>query len=157
MTPAEAVAVFAKDVGTFDVSLEVRPGPGEPQLSKGVATGRLISGGTWLVVDFKNETTGFEGHGVYGWDAAKGCYVGNWVDDMRPFMAIAEGTWDPATRTMTWLTDCPSPHGPMRLRETMQSVDDSTQIMRVFIPSPSGDFEMITATYRRRKMTSEQD
>ena len=76
--------------------------------------------------------------------------VGTWVDDMRPFMVIGEGTWDEASRTMSWITECPSPHGPMRLRETMKALDDRTQVMRVFIPSPAGEFEMITATYRRR-------
>jgi hypothetical protein len=101
-------------------------------------------------VDFRNETTGFEGHGVYGWDAARGAYVGTWVDDMRPFMALGEGQWDESSRTMTWHTDCPSPQGTMRLRETMQALDAATQVMRVFVPTPAGEHEMLTATYRKR-------
>jgi hypothetical protein len=145
-------SVFQKDVGAWDVALSIRMGPGDPQESQGVALGRLVSGGRWLVVEFRNETTGFEGHGVYGWDAVKQRYVGNWVDDMRPFMAIGEGTWDEGTRTMTWLTDVPGPDGnPMRLRETMQAVSDDEKSYRVFVPGPAGDFEMMTAKYTRKR------
>ena len=79
--------------------------------------------------------------------------MGSWVDDMRPFMAIAEGEWDASTRTMTWWTDCPGPGGqPMRLRETMQVMGADRQDYRVFVPTPDGgEFEMMTARYERRR------
>ncbi len=38
---------------------------------KGVSTNRRIGDGRWLIVDYRAEG-GFEGHGVYGYDAAKG-------------------------------------------------------------------------------------
>jgi hypothetical protein len=142
---ADEQDVFRKDVGTWDAELEIRPEPGQPpQRSQGVSVGRLIAGGRWLVVDFKNQTTGFEGHGVYGWDAAKKKYVGTWVDDMRASLTVLEGDWDPAQRTMTFHAE--------RWREVTTTVDDDTQIYRLFFPGPDGkDFEMMTVTYRRRR------
>ena len=151
--PGPEHAVFRKDVGTWDVTLEITAMPGTaPQESSGVATCRLASGGRWLIVDFRNETSGFEGHGVYGFDRARGCYVGSWVDDMRPFMSVSKGTWDEGARTMTWMTDCPGPGGDhVTLRETMQLVDPDTQVFRSFFEIPGvGEHEVITATYRRR-------
>jgi hypothetical protein len=146
--------VFVEDVGTWDAELEIRPAPGaDPQRSKGTSVARLRSGGKWLVIDFKNDTTGFEGHGVYGWDVVKQTYVGTWVDDMRPFIAVSTGTWDPATRTMTHWTEAPGPGGkPIRWRETTEKVSADRQIYRVFMPTPDGgEFEMMTAVYTRRR------
>ncbi len=59
-----------------------------------------LVGGSSLVIDFANDS-GFQGHGVYGWDPAKQKYVGTWVDPMRTFLSPMEGTWDAATKTMS--------------------------------------------------------
>jgi hypothetical protein len=147
----DPTTLFQKDLGTWDADIVVRPQPGaEPQLSKGVSVNRLV-GGKWLVADFKNETTGFEGHGVYGWDAYKKKYVGTWVDPMRSGMVIAEGTWDSAAKTMTYWGEIIVNERTIRWREVTEKVDDQTQIFRSFMPIPGGDeFEMMTVTYRRR-------
>jgi hypothetical protein len=151
---AAATQLFEKDVGTWDAVVEIRLAPGaQVQQSKGTAVSRRISGGRWLVTDFRNET-GFEGHGVYGWDPAKGKYTGVWVDDMRSFIAVSEGTYDHEKRTMTFMTEAAINGGQMRWRETTETLDRQTQIHRSFMPGPDGnEFEMMTVTYRRRAAT----
>src|SRR5207244_2701258 len=136
----------------WDAEIEVRPQPGaEAQRSAGVSLNRLV-GGRWLVSDFKNETTGFEGHGVYGWDSVKGKYVGTWVDPMRSTMVLAEGTWDAETRTMTYWGEMVMNGAPIRWREVTHTVDENTQTFRSFMPLPKGEeFEMMTVTYKRRR------
>jgi len=146
-------AVFQKDVGTWDAHVVVRPGPGQAeQVSRGVRVNRLVAGGRWLVSEFRNETTGFEGHGVYGWDAVKKKYVGTWVDDMRSFLAISEGTWDEKTRTMTYWNELTRPDGNvMRWREETETRDADTQVFRSLFAGPDGaEFEAMTVTYTRR-------
>lgn len=152
--PGPEHEVFNKDVGTWDAKLEIRPYAGAPaQLSTAVATNRLICGGLWLIAEFRNETTGFEGHGVYGWDAVKQKYVGVWVDSAQNFLATSEGSWDAATRTMTLWAEATVPGGKrMRWRDVTETRDADTQIFRHIIELPDGaDFEMITATYTRRR------
>lgn len=147
-------AVFQKDVGTWDAQVEVRPGAGvAPQSSKGVMVSRLICGSQWLVMDFKIESSDFEGHGLYGWDPAKKKYVGTWVDSMRTTLAQAEGTWDAATRTMTFWNELKLPNGNlMRWREVTETRDADTQVFRSFMPTPDGkEFETLTVTYTRRR------
>jgi len=147
-------AVFQKDVGTWDAHIVVRPGPGQPeQVSRGVTVNRLVAGGRWLVTEFRNETTGFEGHGVYGWDATKKKYVGTWVDDMRSFLSVAEGTWDEQARTMTYRNELTRPDGNvMRWREVTESRDADTQVFRTLFAGPDGsEFEAMTVTYTRRR------
>ena len=150
---APELKVFEKDVGTWDADVEVRPMPGAPLIpSRGLMVNRLIGGGRWLVSDFTNETSGFQGHGVYGYDPAKKKYTGVWVDNARTFLAVAEGTWDAATHTMTFDTEIALPDRRMRWRETTQSKDADTQVFRSLMPTPEGgEFEMMTVTYRRRR------
>ena len=152
-SPGPDHEVLRKDVGVWDATVELRMAPGgPPQVSSGVAKNRLACGGRWLVSDFVNETTGFEGHGVYGYDPRKGSYVGTWVDPMRTFLAVGVGTWDAATRTMTFVIEAELPHGPMRWRETTETRDADTQVFRSFMPLPGGgEHEVMTVTYRRRR------
>ena len=147
-----AKQILESDVGTWDVDVEVRPLPGaQPQKSRGVSVNRLV-GGRWLVSDFRNETSGFEGHGVHGWDATRGKYTGVWVDAMRSFLAIAEGTYDVATRTMTLAAEAQLPDRVLRWREVTERLDEDTRVYRsIFVLPDGGEFETMTATYRRRR------
>ena len=143
--------VLESDVGTWDAEVIVRPGPGAPeQRSKGVSVQRLV-GGRWLVADFKNET-GFEGHGIFGWDDARKGFVGTWVDGMRNFLAVMEGAYDADARTMTYRANARLPDGrTLAWREVTERPDDDTRIFRQFWALPGGEHEMMTVTYRRRQ------
>lgn len=147
----DAIKLFEKDIGTWDGEVEVRPYPGaDPQTSKGVMTNRVL-GGRWLVSDFKNDS-GFEGHGVYGWDDAKQRYVGTWVDGMRGQLVIAEGSFDDASRTMTYRIELTHDGKTFTARDVTQMVDDNTQVFRSFIEmGDAPPHEVVTATYRRRR------
>ena len=148
---AMATAVFEKDVGVWDAESEIHPGPGAaPVRQVGVSTNRRIGGGRWLVVDYRTEG-GFEGHGVYGWDAAKGKYTGVWVDSMQTSIARSEGTWDPAMRTMTYVTETTIGDRTVTYREVTETREDGTQLYRNLMPTPDGgEFEMIRIVYKRR-------
>lgn len=151
-TPGPEFELLKKDVGEWDAAITVTPSPGAaPQDSTGRLIGRLICGGRWLVTDFKNHTTGFEGHGIYGYNAAAKRYVGTWVDDMRTNLYVGEGTWDAASRTMTYLWSASLPNGQtVAWKETSHAVSDREQIFRVLFPGANGgEFEMMRAVYRR--------
>jgi hypothetical protein len=145
------IDVFRKDVGTWDAEVEVKVPGAPPQASRGTLVARMI--GPWLVTDFKNETTGFEGRGTYGWDAAKKKYVGTWVDPMRASLVVMLGEWDAAKRTMTFVGEMPHEggRGKVTWRETTETVDDATQVFRSFVHvAGSGEHEMMTVRYRKR-------
>jgi hypothetical protein len=149
--PGPEHAVLAKDVGTWDGAVTIRMPGTPPQESRGVSVNRLVCGGLWLVMDFRNETTGFEGHGIFGYDPQKKKYVGTWIDPMRTFLAPMDGTWDAASKTMTYVVHHSVPHGPMQWREVTQTMDDATSLFRVFMAPPGApEAEVMTVTYRRR-------
>lgn len=145
-----ATALFQKDVGVWNVELEIRPGPdAAPIRQKGISTNRTIAEGRWLIVDHRTEG-GFEGHGVYGWDPGTGKYTGTWVDSMQTRIAHSEGTWDAETRTMTFVTETSHQGRTIRYREITQTLDDGSRVYRHLVPTPDGgEFEMIHATYRK--------
>lgn len=149
---APELALLKKDVGEWDAAITVTPSPGAPpQVSVGRLSGRLIAGGRWLITDFKNHTTGFEGHGIYGYNATAKRYVGTWVDDMRTNLYVGESEWDAASKTMTYVWKATMPNGQaMTWKETSEAVSEDEQIFRVLFPAPDGgEFEMMRAVYRR--------
>lgn len=147
---AERNEVFERDVGTWDADSQIRPGPNAAPISmRGVYSNRRIAGGRWLLVDYRSDS-GFEGHGVYGWDPSRGAYVGIWVDSTESVIARSEGAWDPATRTMTYVTEAERGGATFRYREITQTLDDGTLLYRNLMPAPDGEFEMIRIVCRRR-------
>jgi hypothetical protein len=146
------IALLTADEGVWRAAVEVRPGPGAPmQASEGTMTCRMC--GPWLVSDFKNETSGFEGHGIYGWDAIDGKYVGTWVDPMRRSIVLMAGRWDDSSRTMTFVGEMSRPDGSrMRWREVTERPEENVRVFRSFVPSADGgEFEVMTVRYLRAR------
>jgi len=139
--------VFEKDVGEWDAHVEVYAGPA-PTTSKGTMTSRLACGGLWLVSDYKGDS-GFDGHGMWTWDAAKKKYVGVWADNQMTFLAPGEGTWDPEKKTMTFEYSATINGKDMRWKQITENVDANTQVFRSFMPHDAAK-EMMKVTYKRR-------
>jgi Protein of unknown function (DUF1579) len=149
---AAALARLADDVGTWDTELEITPYPGAPiNATTGTAVNRLV-GGRWLVTD-QATASGFEGHGVYGWDPATGGYVATWVDVGGGGMARGTGTWDAGERATTYNLETTLPDGStVRYREVTRVVDDDTRTYSNLMPTPEGgEHEVIRGVYRRRR------
>jgi hypothetical protein len=138
---------FEADVGTWDGEIAVQQQPGAPtQHSKGVMTHRLV--GSWLVADFKNET-GFEGHGIYGWDTAKQAYVGTWIDGLRRWLVVGTGTRK--GQTITYRFELATGDRTMRWMDETERVDKNTRRFRALIELPTGELHaVVTGMYRRR-------
>lgn len=146
----EHTKLFEKDIGTWEGDVTVTPFPGAPaQTSRGVMTNRLV-GGRWLVADFKNDS-GFEGHGIYGWDATKQRYVSTWIDSMRNAMVIADGTLDLPNRTMTYAFEISHGGRTIKCRDVTTFPEEGTQVFRSFIEiEPGKEHQVVSATYRKR-------
>ena len=149
MTSPET-AVLRKDVGTWDAEITVLSGPGAPSVSRGVLHNKLVAGDRWLVSEYHNESTGFGGHGLYGWDPIQGCYVGTWVDNQTRTLRIMRGQWDAATDTMTYEVEIDGPQ-PMTNRQITRTLDEVTSEFRSSIVLPDGEERVVmTALYRKR-------
>ena len=135
--PGPEHEILKKDVGTWDVEIKTWAGPGEPTVTKGKETNRMM-GGFWLIANFEGNMMGvdFQGHGVYGYDAEKKTYVGQWFDSFgSPAMAMT-GEWDKETRTMTYEGMAKGMDGkPAKHILASTYNDDGTRVLTMHIQS----------------------
>jgi hypothetical protein len=145
---------LATRVGTWDAVLETTGPDGQTSKSKGVATMTMACGGLWLVEDFHGDFGGmkFHGHGLTGYDPAKGKYVGTWVDSMTPMLMLVEGSFDKDGKVMTSTSMMPGEDGkPVKTRMVSTSKDANTTVFEMFVPGPDGkEQKAMTITYTRR-------
>jgi len=150
--PGPEHEMLKKDVGTWDATVEFFMGPGAPPaVSKGTEVVTML-GGFWQITEFKSEMMGqpFEGRGTTGYDPAKKKYVGTWVDTMSTGVALAEGTYDPATKTMTGWMESRDPSGAVvKMKETTEWKDADSRVFTMY--APDGQSVSMRITYTRRK------
>lgn len=155
--PGPEHAVLKQDEGTWDAVVEMFMGPGAPPMkSKGVETNVIACGGLCLVSDFKGELAPgqiFDGHGMTAWDPAKKKYVGSWTDSMSTGIAMSEGTYDAAARTMTGYMEGPDATGKMaRMKSVVEYKDASSRVFTMYMPGPDGkELPGMRITYTKRK------
>jgi hypothetical protein len=148
--------VLKKEEGIWDAVVEAKLSPNSPPLvSRGVETNRIGAGGLWLISDFQSELMGkpYQGHGVYGYDPDKKKYTGVWVDSMQTYLAIWEGTFDAAKKTMTMWTESPDAYGKIiRWRGVTEWKTEDSRIWTGYMPGPDGkEFPTMIIRYQRRK------
>jgi hypothetical protein len=109
----------------------------KPEESKGTAVRKSIMGGRYCVMDVtgkmqmpgedgKMKDVQFKGMGIEGYDNVKKKFVGSWIDNMGTGIAYAEGTYDPATKTFTYMTEMePVPGMKSQVREVLRVPDNN--------------------------------
>lgn len=153
--PGPEHAVFNQDAGTWDAVVEMYMQPGAPPMkSKGVETDTVGCGGLCLITDFKSDMMGapFHGHGLASWDPMKKKFVGSWSDSMTQGIALSEGTWDPAAKTITGWMETPDAEGKIVKMKTVSEYKASgTRVFTIYSAGPDGK-EMATMriTYTKK-------
>ncbi len=151
-TPGPEHQMLAKDVGTWDATVEMFMAPGAPPaVSKGTETVAMM-GGFWQLTEFKSEMMGqpFEGRGATGYDPAKKKYVGTWVDTMTPAYYTLEGSYDTATKSLTTIMEGPDPSGAVaKTKAVTEWKDADTRVFTMY--GPDGTTPGMRITYKRRK------
>jgi hypothetical protein len=155
--PGPEHQIFKMDVGTWDATVEMSPGPGAPPMtSKGVEVNKIGCSGLCLISEFKGEAmpgVAFEGHGIATWDAAKKKYTGSWTDSMSQGIAMGESTYDPSTKQVTGWMEGPDMTGKvMKMRSVVEYKTDGTRVMTGYAQGPDGkEMQTMRITYKRRK------
>jgi hypothetical protein len=153
--PGPEHKVLEMDAGTWEATVETFTGPGAPPMvSKGSEVNTIGCAGLCLISDFKGDFGGtpFHGHGTTTWDPARKKYVGTWTDSMSTGLALAEGTYDPTTRTATSFMEGPDMTGKVtKSRSTVVYKDPNTRVMSMFTTGPDGkEFQMMKISYTRK-------
>jgi hypothetical protein len=154
--PSNQHRLLKRDVGVWDATIQILDQmDGSVGVYNGTETNTLEPGGRWLVTDFKSRIDGapFEGHALFGYDTVKQKYVRLWVDSSQALFWPSEGSYDPATDSLTlWMESVDSDGRPIRWRTVTVWKDDDTRIFTMHLPGPETvEAAGMTITYKRRR------
>jgi len=120
----------------YKIKFWMNPDPSaKPQESTGTATRKSIMGGRYVVMDVagkmqmpgedgKPKDVMFKGMGIEGYDNVKNKFVASWVDNMGTGIEFSEGTYDPATKSLTYTSEVePMPGMKTPVREVIKFTD----------------------------------
>src|ERR1700757_3286483 len=121
---------------SYAIKMWMNPDPNaKPQESKGTATRKSVMGGRYVVMDVTGkmqmpDETGkmkemqFKGMGVEGYDNVKQKFVASWIDNMGTGIQFSDGTYDPATKSLTYTSEIEMMPGmKMPVREVVKLTD----------------------------------
>lgn len=123
---------------SYTIKTWMNPDPNAPpQESKGTATRKTVMGGRYVMMDVtgkmqmpgadgKMKDMQFKGMGIEGYSNVKKKFVASWVDNMGTGIEFSEGTYDPATKTLTYTSEIePMPGMKMPVREEIKIADNN--------------------------------
>lgn len=156
MAPGPAHEQLAKHAGewTWESTMWMAP-DAPPQKSAGTMSGRMIMDGRYLVEDWNGVVNGmpFQGHGMTGYDNAKGQYFDTWVDNFGTGVMTSWGTLDEATHTTTMNGSAMDPIAGKEqpVRSVTKEVDDDNFVLEMYGAGPDGKEMKMMELHAKRK------
>lgn len=145
MTPGDVHKMIASWDGDWTADAIMWHSPdAAPDTAKLVVNHKMILGGRYQVAAHKGNMMGmpFEGISTTGYDNAKKKFVNTWVDNTGTGVMYMEGSWDEATKAITYTgkmvsieRNDGSEEGVMQV---LRITDPTHQQMEMFMIDPSG-------------------
>ena len=156
-TPGAPHKVLDAKVGKWITNAKFyAPGAPEPMAMEFKSESKWIMDGRFVQETVTGDFMGapFIGTATWGYDNIKKKYISTWMDNMSTALMYAEGTYDAATKTFTFMGECPdammTKYVKCRSTDTMTDADHGTA--KSYMIGPDGketmNFEM---TYTRQK------
>ena len=108
-TPTKQHALLKQFEGEWDTMSRFQHMEGKAETKEmkdvpGTESANVMMGDLWLAFVYHStmKDTPFTGHGLIGYDPAKGKFTGIWVDSFSPFIMNFEGTVDPTGKKFTF-------------------------------------------------------
>jgi hypothetical protein len=158
--------LLASMVGSWSYTIKMwmNPDPNaKPQESKGTAVRKSLWDGRYFVFDVTGkmqmpESDGkmkemmFKGMSIEGYDNVKNKFVSTWIDNMGTGIVMAEGTYDPATKTLTYMSEFePMPGMKQQIREVVKIVDKDHHIFEWYEDRAGQEAKTMENSYTRKK------
>ena len=164
--PGENHKILEESVGswTYTTKFWMSPDTNTPPMeSSGTAVTKPIMGGRYFQSDHtgKMQMPGADGktmemefHGmeIAGFDNVKKKFVSSWVDNMGTGIMLSEGTYDPATKTITYTSEEePMPGVKMKVRELVKLTDKDHQTFEFYEDRGGTEVKTMEITSTREK------
>jgi len=154
-SPGATHKMLAKSAGTWSATVTMWMQPGAPPTSStATATNVMIMGGRYLRSTNKGTfmKMPFEGIGITGYDNVKKQFVNSWIDNMGTGIMTMSGTYDEASKTITYTGSMADPMTgkDTPFKEVWTFTDDNHQVMEMFYPMEGKDFKAMEIKYTRQ-------
>lgn len=150
-------------VGTWSYAVKWWMNPeSPPNESAGTTVTKSVMDGRYLISDHtgKMQMPGpdgklmdmeFKGMAIEGYDNAKKKFVASWIDNMGTGIMNLEGTYDAATKTLTYLAEYePMPGMKMKIREVVKITDERHHSMEFFENRGGKEVKTMQIDYERK-------
>ena len=134
-----------------------------PQVSKGTAVRKSIMDGRFFIGDFtgkmempgpdgkKKEMT-FIGKSIEGYDNVKQKFISTWIDNMGTGIMMSEGTYDPASKALTYTGEEEMMPGvKQKVREVVKVVDKNHMALEWYEDRGGQEAKTMEINYTRKK------
>jgi hypothetical protein len=155
MTPGAMHDLLAKSVGEWKTEIKSWMDPNmPPTVTEGKSVCESILGGRFF---HSKETANFmgmpfEGSAITGYDNATKKFFNVWVDNMGTGVLNTEGSYDEATKSLTYTGTGMSFTGEYKVRETLKYIDDDTSMFEMYMEeSGKPEMKMMEIKYTRIK------
>jgi hypothetical protein len=148
----------------YTIKLWMNPDPNaKPEESKGTAVRKSIMDGRYVVMDVtgkmqmpgpdgKMKDVTFKGMGLEGYDNVKKKFIESWVDNMGTGIELAEGTYDPGTKTFSYTAEIePMPGAKQQVREVVKLGDKDHMTLEWFENQGGQEKKTMEINYTRKK------
>ncbi|WP_197455321.1 DUF1579 family protein [Stieleria neptunia] len=133
-TPSKEHAYLAKIAGARGGTMKVWPqGPaGNAMEFPFTETNTVILGGNWVQSEF--QAGPYKGRGMSGYDPIKKKYIGTWANNMSPYLAVMEGTYDESKHELTMIFDDidPATNQPEKMKSVLTDVPGEPSTMTMY-------------------------
>jgi hypothetical protein len=143
--PGENHKVLAETTGSWNYKVKWWMSPDAPPVeATGTTTTKSVMDGRYFISehsgkmsmpgpDGKIMESAFQGMATEGYDNAKKKYVASWIDNMGTGIMLMEGTYDPATKTLTYIgEEEPMPGMKFNVRQSVTYTDKDHHKMEFF-------------------------
>jgi hypothetical protein len=134
--PGENHKMLEGGAGSWNYTVKWWMKPDAPPMeSTGTTSAKSVMGGRYLISDHTGKMSmpgpdgkimdmEFKGTGTEGYDNAKKKFVASWIDNMGTGIMSMEGTYDPDTKTLTYIgEEEPMPGMKFNVRQVVKYAD----------------------------------
>jgi len=161
-TPGENHKMLEATVGSWTYKGKMWMHPDAPPMEyAGTTTTKSLMDGRYFLSehigkmampgpDGKMMEMEFKGMATEGYDNAKKKFIASWIDNMGTGMMLMEGTYDPATKTVTYLgEEEPVPGMKIKVRQTIAYTDKDHRKMEFYEVHGGAEVKMMVIDYIR--------
>jgi len=160
--PGENHKILEATAGTWSYKVKWWMSPDAPPMeSTGTTTTKSVMDGRYFISEHSGKMSmpgpdgkimdaAFQGMGTEGYDNVKKKYVASWIDNMGTGIMMMEGTYDPATKTLTYVgEEEPMPGIKFNVRQLVKYADKDHHSLEFYEVHGGKEVKVMEIDYAR--------